>query len=146
MSRIDEILAEARVGMERVDPRELPLLQAEGACVIDIRSDRTRLPEGGVPGALVIDRLVLEWRLDTECGYGIPDAPARDDLVIVVCNEGYYSSLAARDLRLLGFHRATDLIGGFRAYAAAGLPTVPAVDQPVHGSFMAGECCAETPQ
>ena len=127
MSRIDEIVAEARAGMERVEPAELPLLQAEGACVIDIRNAVTRDPEGLVPGALIIDRLVLEWRLDPDCGYALPEAPARDDLVVLVCNEGYYSSLAARDLRQLGFHRATDLIGGFRAYAAVGLPVESAL-------------------
>lgn len=118
MSRIEEILTEARAGMERVEPRDLRRLQAEGACVIDIRTDATRVPEGELLGALVIDRLVLEWRLDPDSGATHADAPGRDDPVIVVCNEGYYSSLAARDLRHLGFHRATDLIGGFRAYQA----------------------------
>jgi rhodanese-related sulfurtransferase len=118
VSRIDEILADARAGMERVEPGHLPRLQAEGACVIDIRTDATRHPEGELPGALVIDRLVLEWRLDPDSGATHALAPGRDELVIVVCNEGYYSSLAARDLRHLGFHRATDLIGGFRAYLA----------------------------
>lgn len=66
MSRIDEILADARSGMERVEPEDLPRLQAEGACVIDIRTEATRVPEGDLPGALVIDRLVLEWRLDPD--------------------------------------------------------------------------------
>lgn len=116
MSRIDEILADARAGTERVEPEDLSRLQAEGACVIDIRTDATRVPAGEIPGALVIDRLVLEWRLDPESGHSHPSGPSRDDLVIVVCNEGYYSSLAARDLRHLGFHRATDLVGGFRHY------------------------------
>lgn len=126
MSRVDEILSAARSGLERVEPVDLPLLQAEGACVIDIRTETTRHPEGEIPGALVIDRLVLEWRLDPHSGATHTAAPGRDELVVVVCNEGYYSSLAARDLRDLGFHRATDLIGGFRAYASAGLPTIPA--------------------
>lgn len=125
MSRIEEILAQSRAGIERVEPRDLLRLQAEGACLVDIRTDATRGPEGSLPGALVIDRLVLEWRLDPESGATHREAPDRDQLVIVVCNEGYYSSLAARDLRDLGFSRATDLAGGFRAYAAAGLPFLP---------------------
>lgn len=124
-SRIDEILDAAREGMDRVEPDDLPRLQDQGACVIDIRTDTTRYPEGALPGALLIDRLVLEWRLDPESGATHPEAPDRDDLVVLVCNEGYASSLAARDLRDLGFHRATDLVGGFRAYAAAGLPIEP---------------------
>ena len=91
--------------------------------MIDIRPASTREPEGHVPGATVIDRLVLEWRLDPGSDHRMDDGPEHDDLVVVICNEGYYSSLAARDLRDLGFHRATDLVGGFRAYAEAGLPT-----------------------
>ncbi|WP_262425757.1 rhodanese-like domain-containing protein [Brachybacterium sp. Z12] len=89
--------------------------------MIDIRSVATREPEGHIPGATVIERLVLEWRLDPGSAHRMPEGPGHDDLVVVVCNEGYYSSLAARDLRDLGFHRATDLIGGFRGYRAAGL-------------------------
>lgn len=130
MSRIDEILTQSRAGTERVEPADLPRLQAEGACVIDIRTDATRVPEGALPGALVIDRLVLEWRLDPDSGATHPQAPSREELVIVVCNEGYASSLTARDLRDLGFPRATDLVGGFRAYAAAGQPVVSPVGSP----------------
>jgi rhodanese-related sulfurtransferase len=119
---IDEILAASREGVERVDPRELAALQADGAHVLDIRSAVTREPEGHVPGATVIERLVLEWRLDPGSAHRMEGGPDREDLVVVMCNEGYYSSLAARDLRDLGFTRATDLVGGFRAYREAGLP------------------------
>lgn len=119
---IEEILAAARAGVERVDPADLQGLIADGAHVIDIRHGATRRPEGHVPGATVMERLVLEWRLDPLSAHRMEDGPDYDDLVIVVCNEGYYSSLAARDLRDLGFHRATDMVGGFRAYHAEGHP------------------------
>ena len=119
---IEEILEAARQGVERLSPEDLPAAQAQGAHVIDIRSVATREPEGQIPGATVIERLVLEWRLDPGSEHRMSEGPGHDDLVVVVCNEGYYSSLAARDLRDLGFHRATDLIDGFRGYRAAGLP------------------------
>ena len=117
---IDRLLADAREGLTRVPPDELAARQRDGAFVVDVRPSETRTVEAHIPGAVVIDRLVLEWRLDPTSGASIPDGPGLDDEVIVVCNEGYASSLAARDLQRLGFHRATDLVGGFRAYAAAG--------------------------
>lgn len=119
---IEEILEAARQGVERLSPEDLLAAQAQGAQVIDIRSAATRGSEGHIPGAVVIERLVLEWRLDPGSAHRMAEGPDHDDLVVVVCNEGCYSSLAARDLRDLGFHRATDLVGGFRAYRAAGLP------------------------
>lgn len=119
---IDEILSAARQGVERVEASDLPALLEQGAHVLDIRPATTREVEGHLPGATVIDRLVLEWRLDPAGEHRMDEGPEYDDLVVVVCNEGYYSSLAARDLRDLGFHRATDLVGGFRAHAEAGLP------------------------
>lgn len=118
---IDEILEAARQGTERAAPADLSALLEQGAFVVDIRSAVTRDLEGHLPGATVIDRLVLEWRLDPRSENRIEGGPDYDDLLIVVCNEGYYSSLAARDLRDLGFHRATDLQGGFQAYREAGL-------------------------
>lgn len=110
---IDRLLADAREGLTRVQPDELAARQGDGAFVVDVRPSETRIVEGHIPGAVVIDRLVLEWRLDPTCGASMPDGPGLDDEVIVVCNEGYASSLAARDLQRLGFHRATDLVGGF---------------------------------
>lgn len=120
---IQEILAAARQGTERVAPADVPALLEDGAQLIDLRHARTREVEGHVPGAIVMERLVLEWRLDPGSPDRMEDGPGHDDLVILLCNEGYYSSLAARDLRDLGFHRATDVVGGFRAYAQEGLPT-----------------------
>lgn len=118
-------LADARAGLDRVTGGQLDRIRRDGGRVIDIRNDHTRLPEGHIPGSVVIDRLVLEWRLDPTSGAVMDDAPGFDDVIIVVCNEGYSSSIAAKDLQRLGFRRATDLIGGFRQYAADGLPVVP---------------------
>ena len=119
---IEEMLAAARAGVDRVPPEELAALVADGAHVIDIRGPQARDADGHIPGAVVVDRLVLEWRLCPTSEHRMPDAPGPDDVVVVVCNEGYSSSLAARDLRLLGLTKATDLVGGFRGYADAGLP------------------------
>ena len=99
---------------------------AEGARLVDIRPVAQRAREGGVPGALVIERNVLEWRLDPAGSHRIPEAVDHGVHWIVVCSEGYASSLAAASLRELGLHRATDLDGGFVAWAAAGLPTLSA--------------------
>ena len=123
---VDAMLAAARAGLDRVEPRQLAGLVAAGAHVIDIRGPATRDVEGHIPGAVVVDRLVLEWRLCPTSGHRMPDAPDPEDVVVVVCNEGYSSSLAARDLQLLGLPLATDLVDGFRGYAAAGLPVDPA--------------------
>ncbi|HEX7351724.1 rhodanese-like domain-containing protein [Brachybacterium sp.] len=124
--RIDEILAQARDGVAQLEPAEVPAALARGAHLIDVRSAVTRDVEGHVPGAVVIERLVLEWRLDPSAPWRMEDGPALDDEVVVLCNEGYHSTLAARDLRDLGFHRATDLRGGFRAYHRLGLPVAGA--------------------
>jgi rhodanese-related sulfurtransferase len=93
--------------------------------LIDIRSDSQIARDGVVPDALVIPRNVLEWRLDPDSGHRHPQAPALEDQVIVMCNEGYQSSLVAATLQQLGFTRATDLDGGFQAWRAAGLPVAP---------------------
>lgn len=122
---IDEVLAASRRGVDRITPSELPALLQSGAHVIDVRSAVTRDVEGHIPGAVVVERLVLEWRLDPASAHRMEGGPSREDTVVVVCNEGYHSSLAARDLRELGFPRATDLVGGFRAWKAAGLPVAP---------------------
>jgi len=119
---IDELLSEARSGLERLTPREAYLAQRMGAVLIDIRPQASREAEGGLPGALVIERTVLEWRLDPASDARLPWA-AYDLRVVVVCNEGYSSSLAAATLQDLGLHKATDMDGGYRAWKAAGLPT-----------------------
>ena len=115
--RIDDLLEQARARLRRVEATDLATEVAAGALVVDIRPEHNRRDEGELPGALVIDRNVLEWRLDPTSGYQIPDASA-DRRVILVCNEGYASSLAAATLVDLGIADATDLIGGYRAWVA----------------------------
>jgi len=122
---IDEILAAARSRLQRLGPAQAREAASGGAVLVDIRPQAQRAAEGEIPGALLIERNVLEWRLDPASGARLPIA--RYDLqVIVVCSEGYTSSLAAAALRDLGLSRATDLDGGFRAWQAAGLPVTPA--------------------
>ena len=95
---------------------------ADGALLVDIRSERQRDADGVVPGSLFIARNVLEWRMDPSSGHQHPSVGGLDRRVILMCNEGYQSSLAAATLQTLGFARATDLIGGFQAWRDAGLP------------------------
>jgi rhodanese-related sulfurtransferase len=119
---IDELLAEARSRLVRVTPRQAAERVVEGAVLVDIRPAAQRAREGEVPGALIVERNVLEWRFDPASDARLPQA-AYDLDVVVLCSEGYTSSLAADALRTLGLHRATDVVGGFRAWAAEGLPT-----------------------
>jgi rhodanese-related sulfurtransferase len=122
---IDELLERARAALVRVDPPAAAAALDGGATLIDIRADSQIAADGLVPGALVIARNVLEWRLDPDCPYRHPDAPGLDDHVILMCNEGYQSSLAAATLQEIGFSRVTDLDGGFQAWRAAGLAVAP---------------------
>jgi rhodanese-related sulfurtransferase len=119
---IDEILARARSTFERVPPEHLAHEQAHGALVVDIRPVEQRQRDGVLPGAVVIDRNVLEWRLDPSSEHRIDQVTGYDLRVVIVCNEGYSSSLAAATLQELGLHRATDLIGGFQAWLATSNP------------------------
>jgi rhodanese-related sulfurtransferase len=119
---IDQMLADARARLDRLDPHRAAAAVAAGALLVDIRPAAQRAAEGEFPGALVIERNVLEWRLDPSSAARIPQASYRVR-VVVACSEGYTSSLAAASLRELGVD-ATDLAGGFRAWSAAGLPTV----------------------
>jgi rhodanese-related sulfurtransferase len=120
---VDDILARAREGIRRLDPHETRAAVAAGALLIDTRTDRQRARQGDLPGAIVIDRTVLEWRLDPRSPSRIPEATGPDRQIVVVCRQGYSSSLAAASLRAIGLHRATDLAGGVEAWLAAGLPT-----------------------
>jgi rhodanese-related sulfurtransferase len=120
---IDDLLAAARAGLVRLDPAAAFAAQAGGALLVDIRPVDDRRREGEIPGAVVLERNVLEWRLDPASDARIEQA-SYAATVVVVCNEGYASSLAAASLQALGVRAATDLIGGFRAWKAAGLPTV----------------------
>lgn len=124
---IDELLAHARGELIRVEPPEAHAAIAAGALMIDIRSESQRAADGIVPDTIWFARNVFEWRCDPSCD--AHDDRVSGDLerhVVVMCDEGYQSSLAAANLRQLGFARATDLVGGFRAWRAAGLPVEPA--------------------
>jgi rhodanese-related sulfurtransferase len=118
-SAIERMLAAARAGLDRVQPEDLAAEQAAGALVVDIRPVQQRERDGELPGAVVIDRNVLEWRLDPGSPHHIPET-APDRRIVLVCNEGYSSSLAARTLRDLGLPRATDLVGGFQRWRYGG--------------------------
>jgi rhodanese-related sulfurtransferase len=124
VTTIEDLVARARAGVHRPDPAEAARAVERGALLVDIRPAAQRAREGSIPGALVIERNVLEWRLDPAGSHRIAQAENHDVHWIVVCSEGYASSLAAAGLRELGLHRATDLDGGFVAWAAAGLPTL----------------------
>jgi rhodanese-related sulfurtransferase len=119
---VEELLAEARARFVRLAPAQAAVAQAAGAVLVDIRGDDQIRSHGCIPGAIRIPRNVLEWRADPACpacDYRIADL---DAIVVIVCQEGYQSSLAASNLHELGFTHATDLEGGFEAWRAQGLP------------------------
>jgi rhodanese-related sulfurtransferase len=115
-SAIDKLLAQARNALDRVQVEDLADEVSRGAILIDIRPLEQRLGDGDLPGAIVIDRNVLEWRLDPSSPQRLPIATGADVRLIIVCNEGYSSSLAAATLNELGLRFATDLVGGFQAW------------------------------
>jgi rhodanese-related sulfurtransferase len=123
---IADLLAEARSGLDRLGPEEAAAALAAGDVIVDIRSEIQRARDGVVPGALFHPRNVLEWRCDPASDAHDPRIGGPDRRVVVMCDEGYQSSLAAANLQSLGFERATDLDGGFQAWRAAGLPVEPA--------------------
>ena len=119
-SRIDDVLAEDRARLpHRPSADELPALVAAGALVVDIRPVEQRERDGALDGAVVIDRNVLEWRLDPTSPHRIAEAGDPDRVIVLVCNEGYASSLAAATLQRLGLAGATDLEGGFQAVSSS---------------------------
>ena len=118
-STIDVLLEKARSGLVRVEPGRLAVEVEQGAIVIDIRPIEQRRRDGELPDAVVIDRNVLEWRLDPTSPNRLALATDVDVRLIIVCNEGYSSSLAAASLQELGLRRATDLVGGFQALRRA---------------------------
>ncbi|NGO45366.1 rhodanese-like domain-containing protein [Streptomyces ureilyticus] len=123
---IDELLERVRSGLDRVEAEEAyDAARAGEALLVDIRYAALRDRDGLIPGALVVERNELEWRLDPQGSHRAPEAIGHDLRVVVICNEGYASSLAAASLRQLGLRRATDLVGGFQAWRAAGLPVTP---------------------
>ncbi len=123
---IDDLLERERTHLDRLTPAQAAEASStDDAVLVDIRYAALRDRDGTIPGALVVERNELEWRLDPLGDHRLPEATGHDLRVVVVCNEGYASSLAARSLQALGLHRATDLIGGFQAWSAAGLPVTP---------------------
>ena len=124
---IDQLLAQARARLDRLSPAQAFAAFSGGAVLVDIRPEAQRAREGAIPGALIVERNVLEWRFDPASDARLPWVQDYDHQVIVFCSEGYTSSLAAAALQDLGLARATDLAGGFLAWAAEGLPTCPPV-------------------
>jgi rhodanese-related sulfurtransferase/mannose-6-phosphate isomerase-like protein (cupin superfamily) len=123
---IEQLLSAARARLRRLSPEEAYEAAATtGAILVDIRPESQRAMEGSIAGALVVERNVLEWRFDPASSTRLPVATDHDLRVIVFCSEGYTSSLAATALQDLGLWRSTDLVGGFQAWRASGLPTVP---------------------
>ncbi|WP_329133080.1 rhodanese-like domain-containing protein [Streptomyces sp. NBC_01476] len=127
---IEEHLAAVREGYVRVTPAEAATAAAGGALLVDIRYGALRDRDGTIPGAVIVERNELEWRLDPRSPHRVPQATGHDLQVVVICNEGYASSLAAASLHTLGLHRATDLEGGFQAWREAGLPVTPPTGEP----------------
>jgi rhodanese-related sulfurtransferase len=122
-SRIDALLAAARSRYARISPEAAhAAVNAGDATLVDIRPAAQRADEGEIPGAYIIERNVLEWRLDPTSDARLPEASSDDVRWVIFCQEGYTSSLAAASLHDLGLTRATDVIGGFAAWKAAGLP------------------------
>ncbi|WRZ90159.1 rhodanese-like domain-containing protein [Streptomyces sp. NBC_01007] len=124
---IDALLEQVRAGLDRVEAEEaFAALRSGEALLVDTRYAALRERDGLIPGALVVERNELEWRLDPTGSHRAPEATSHDLLIVLFCNEGYASSLAADSLRRLGLHRATDLVGGFQAWKSAGLPVTAA--------------------
>ena len=125
LSAVDRLLAQARLGLQRVDAAQAKQIHEAGGLLIDIRPAAQRAEFGGIPGALVVERNNLEWRLDPGGSHRIPEAGDPDRPVVIVCQEGYASSLAAASLLQVGRTAVTDLDGGFVAWQEAGLPVTP---------------------
>lgn len=119
---VEEILYEARSTLHRLTPAEALEAQGAGALLVDTRTEVQRREQGELPGALVIDRTVLEWRLDPTSPSCIPEATSTDLHVVLLCRQGYSSSIAAASLQRVGLRRATDVVGGVEAWLIADLP------------------------
>jgi rhodanese-related sulfurtransferase len=122
---IDRLLAEARRGLVRLKPHDAADAVRAGALLVDTRPEYQRRADGDIPGAIVIERNHLEWRLDPRSDARVPEAVHERIHWIVICDEGYSSSLAAASLRAIGLVNATDVVGGFQEWRAAGLPIAP---------------------
>jgi rhodanese-related sulfurtransferase len=120
---VEQLLERARARLVRVDAARAAEELAAGALLVDIRPADQRAAQGDIPGATVIDRNVLEWRLDPASPWHVPSVGGHDERIILICAQGFQSSLAAANLQEMGLVNATDVIGGFEAWTAAGLPT-----------------------
>jgi rhodanese-related sulfurtransferase len=135
---VEQLLAEARSRLPRLTPGEAHAAMADGAHLIDIRSESQRAADGFVPGSRFVSRNVLEWRLDPACPHRDPSLARPDARVVLMCNEGFQSSLAAATLQQFGLGEATDVIGGFQAWRADGLPIGRPKEGPVHDEAPTG--------
>jgi rhodanese-related sulfurtransferase len=126
VGRIDDLLDTARARIHRLTPEEARAAAADGGVILDTRTYEQRRADGVIPGATVMNRNVVEWRVDPTSGWEDREVVARRGPVIVMCDEGFASSLAAATLVDLGIEDAADMIGGYQAWKAAGLPTEPA--------------------
>ena len=123
MATVEELLLAARKRLDRVTPDQAAAaVRDEGALLIDIRSESQLAADGTVPEARHVPRNVLEWRLDPASEHCDPELASYERTVILMCDAGYQSSLAAATLKDLGIENATDMIGGFQAWRDAGLP------------------------
>jgi rhodanese-related sulfurtransferase len=122
---LNELVAAAAARIERLEPAAALAAQREGAVLVDIRSAVARERDGIVPGSIHFPRTVLEWRIDPASDWRSPHAPGLDECVLLLCDHGFSSVLAAATLVDLGFTRAGDVVGGFEAWCEAGLPVAP---------------------
>ena len=128
MAELDDLLDDARSSLARVGPLDAAAAADAGALLVDIRPFAQRAEFGQIPGALIVERNVLEWRFAPSSAHRVAEATGPDQTIVIVCQEGYASSLAAASLQALGLPHATDLDGGFAAWKAAGLPIVDPAD------------------
>ena len=119
---VEQLLAAARATLRRLSPEDTHAAMRDGAQLVDIRSDNQRRADGLIPGAHVVARNALEWRLDPASPYRDPKLTHSEGLLVLICDEGFQSSLAAATVQRFGPRPVTDVIGGFRAWRAAGLP------------------------
>lgn len=131
MSKIDQLVRRARKRFARITAYQAAREQTRGALIVDTRTSEQRSRDGMIPGAIQIDRVALEWRLDPTSSHRIAEATHEQIRVIVVCDEGFSSSLAVASLHDLGLINATDVIGGFQAWKTAGLPVTGNLERTV---------------
>jgi rhodanese-related sulfurtransferase len=134
---LDELLEAASARIERLEPVQVLSELEQGACLVDLRSEAARQRDGVVPGALHVPRTVLEWRLAPESPWRNPHVGGVETRIVLLCDHGCSSVLAAASLVELGFERVADIVGGFEAWRDAGLPTAPA-PPPLPGDELPG--------